>query len=73
MATIECLRTGLVYRNSKPHVHSVHAYFPSVVLLDNGDLLCTLVLGEAFEAPNCHTCVARSTDGGETWHLEGPL
>ncbi len=73
MAKISVLDTGLVYRNPKPHVHSVHAYFPSVVSLANGDLLCSLVLGEAFEAPNCHTHVARSGDGGATWQLAGPL
>ncbi len=27
MPLIENLRTGLIYRNPKPHVHSVHAYF----------------------------------------------
>jgi len=54
-------------------VHSVHAYFPSVVSLANGELLCSLVLGEAFEAPNCHTHVASSRDSGVTWQLAGPL
>lgn len=72
-AKIRCLGTGLIYRNPKPHVHSVHAYFPSVVSLANGELLCTLVLGEAFESPGCHTHVSRSIDQGETWHLEGPI
>jgi hypothetical protein len=73
MSQIHVLGTGLIYRNPKPHVHSIHAYFPSVVSLENGELLCTLVLGEAFEAPNCHTHVARSRDGGVTWQLEGPI
>jgi len=65
------LKTGLIYRNQKPHVHSVHAYFPSVVAMDNGELLATLVLGEAFEAVNCRTHLARSRDNGETWQMEG--
>lgn len=30
------VETGLIYRNSKPHVRSIHAYFPSVVTMDNG-------------------------------------
>ncbi len=63
--------TGIIYRNPKPHVKSIHAYFPSVVCLDNGEMLATLVLGEAFEAVNTHTYVARSRDGGESWALEG--
>jgi sialidase-1 len=73
MPTIRNLRTGLIYRNPIPHVHSVHAYHPSVARLANGDLLATFILGEAFEAPNCRTNVARSTDDGETWRLEGPI
>jgi len=49
MSEIHVLGTGLIYRNPKPHLHAIHAYFPSVVQLANGDLLCSLVLGEAFE------------------------
>jgi hypothetical protein len=67
------LGTGLIYRNPKPHVKSIHAYFPSVVSLPNGEMLATLCLGEAFEATNLHTYLARSLDDGETWQLEGRL
>ena len=63
----------MIYRNPKPHLHAIHAYFPSVVQLANGELLCSLVLGEAFDAANCHTYLARSTDLGQTWRLEGPI
>lgn len=73
MAAIKCAGTGLIFRNPKPHVRSVHAYFPSVAVTANGELLAALVLGEAFESPNCRTNVARSTDNGETWQLEGPI
>ena len=44
------LKTGIIYRNPHPHLKSIHAYFPSVAVLGNGDLLATMVLGEAFEA-----------------------
>src|ERR1035437_1490889 len=73
MSKIECLNTGLIYRNPKPHVRSIHAYFPSAVLMANGELLATIVLGEAFEAANIRTHVCRSTDRGETWTLEGAI
>ena len=73
MSEIAILGTGLIYRNPKPHVHAIHAYFPSVVQLANGELLCSLVLGEAFDAANCHTYVARSTDQGRSWRLQGPI
>ncbi|MBI3987326.1 MAG: exo-alpha-sialidase [Lentisphaerae bacterium] len=70
---IEILGTGLIYRNPKPHVHGIHATFPSVGIFPDGEMLATLVLGEAFEAANCHAHLARSRDGGETWQMEGPL
>ena len=73
MSEIAILGTGLIYRNPKPHLHAVHAYFPSVVQLTNGELLCSLVLGEAFDAENCHTYVARSADRGQTWRLQGRI
>jgi sialidase-1 len=73
MSTIRNLGTGIIYRNPISHVHSVHAYFPSVVVMDNGEMLASLVLGEAFESPNCHAHIVRSTDGGESWQLEGRI
>ena len=69
MSSIECLNTGLIYRNPKPHLRSVHAYFPSVVVLCEDEMLATLVLGSAFESVDFHVHLARSTDGGETWYL----
>jgi sialidase-1 len=73
MAKISVLKTGLIYRNPKPHVHSVHAYFPSVVTMANGEMLASLVLAEAFEAADMRTHLCRSTDGGETWEHQGLL
>ena len=58
---MKILDTGLLYRNPIPHVRSVHGYFPSVVSMDNGEMLATAVLGEAFEAPNLRTHVFLST------------
>jgi len=73
MAAIEVVDSGLLCRNPRPHVRSVHAYFPSVVAMTNGEMLATVVLGEAFEATNLRTHVCRSVDRGETWRLEGPI
>lgn len=72
-AKLQVVGTGLIYRNPQPHVKSIHAYFPSVVTLANGEMLAALVLGEAFEAVNLHTYLARSRDNGATWNLEGRL
>jgi len=73
MTKIRCLDTGLIYRNPKPHVRSVHAYFPSVAFMANGEMLAGIVLGEAFEAVNLQTHFCRSSDGGKTWRLEMAL
>jgi len=61
------IRSGMIYRNPKPHVRSVQAYFPSLVAFDDEHLGATVVLGEAFEAPNLHLVYFASRDGGQTW------
>src|SRR5438874_2125984 len=71
--SVRILGTGLIYRNPMPHVRSVHAYFPSVATLPNGEMVATMALAEAFEATNLHTYIGRSLDGGESWTLQGPL
>ncbi len=60
-------QSGIIYRNSKPHVFSRHAYFPSIVLMDNGEMLGSIVIGEAFESINLNAYIVRSNDIGETW------
>ena len=70
---IQCLGSGIIYSNTLAHVHSIHGYFPSVVAMDNGEMLCSMVLGEAFEAANLSTHISRSLDGGETWQPEGRI
>jgi len=67
------LTTGTLFRNRRPHVRSVHAYFPSVAVLPDGEMVAIYVLGEAFEATNLRTHVARSLDGGQTWQDKGML
>ncbi len=70
MSAIEILDTGLIYRNPKPHVHAIQALFPSVVRLNDGEMLAAVALAEAFDAVNMHTYLCRSQDGGESWQLE---
>ena len=71
MSAIEILGTGIIYRNPKPYLRSIHAYFPSVVVMVNGEMLATIVLGEAFESVNSRTYICRSKDNGENWQLKG--
>jgi hypothetical protein len=64
---IVCADSGLVYRNPKPHLRSIHAWHPSVVRLDDGTLVCAFDLGEAVESFDYCTYISRSTDGGKNW------
>ena len=73
MAAIQHVGTGVIFRNPKPHLRSVHAYFPWVTALPSGELLASFQVGSAFEAADAHCELARSTDNGETWRLTGPL
>lgn len=73
MTCIKQIRTGYIFKNPTPHVRSLHAYFPSAVTMDNGEMLATVVLASAFESTDMHTRVCRSRDGGDTWHAEGTL
>lgn len=70
---MQILDTGIIYRNPKAHVKSIHAYFPSVIKLDNGELLAGFALGEAFESADLHGYLSRSCDNGESWTLQGEL
>lgn len=62
-----------LYENPIPAVRSRQASFPGLAVLPGGELLALFVIGEAFEAANCRTYVARSEDRGRTWQLEGEL
>ena len=64
---IELVATGLVYRNPKPLLRSVHAWHPTLALLDGGDLLAAFDLAEAIGAHNYRTYLSRSSDSGKTW------
>jgi hypothetical protein len=64
---IECVGTGLVYRNARPYLRAVHAWHPSLVQLGNGELLASFDLGQGAESLDYRTYLARSTDGGQTW------
>jgi BNR repeat protein len=65
--------SGLVYRNSKPHLRSIHAWHPSLARRNDGTILAAFDLGEAVESLNYGTWLARSQDGGPTWDAPRPL
>jgi hypothetical protein len=71
--SIEVAASGLVYRNPKPHLRAVHAMHPSLSVLSARELVATFDLGQGPESLDYHTELSRSTDGGRTWQLQGPL
>src|SRR5262245_40924304 len=66
---IDGIEGGLVYRNPKPHLKSIHAWHPSIARLDDGTLVAAFDLAEAVESLDYRTYVSRSRDGGLTWDL----
>jgi hypothetical protein len=69
---LECVETGLVYRNPKPHLKAIHAWHPSIARLDDGTLLAGFDLGEAVESLDYRTYLSRSRDDGRTWDAPVP-
>src|SRR5690349_15891385 len=59
--------SGLVYRNPKPHLRAIHAWHPSLVLFDDGELVSSFDLGQGVESLDYRTHLTRSRDGGQTW------
>jgi sialidase-1 len=70
---IRIASTGLVYRNPKPYLRAIHTWHPSIVRLDDGELVAAFDLGQAVESLDYRTYLSRSTDGGQTWSPPTPL
>ena len=73
MSRLRCASSNTLYKNDIPHICSKHAAHPSLVVLDDHELLASVVIGEAFEAPNSRTHLFRSQDGGLSWTNQGLL
>jgi len=67
MSSIEIMDTGLIYRNPMPALRSQHAFFPSLILMPDGEIVATMDIGSAFEAVDVRSFVCRSSDQGKTW------
>jgi len=64
---INKLETGLVYRNPFPECRSVHAWHPTLAVLEDGQLLVAFDLGQAIASADYRTHASRSSDAGRTW------
>ncbi|MDL2217437.1 glycoside hydrolase [Christensenellaceae bacterium OttesenSCG-928-M15] len=67
------LSRSILYENPLPQLESRQSMFPSLLELDDGSILATHVIGEAFESVNSTTCLSISHDGGSTFSFMGPL
>lgn len=64
---IRCNSTGLVFTNPRPYLKAVHAWHPSIIQLEGGELLCAFDLGQAAESLDYRTYIARSENGSDNW------
>lgn len=72
-SALQTIGTGLVYRNPQPHLRAIHAMHPTLSLLSRREMIVTFDIGQGAESLDYHTVLSRSTDGGKTWRLQGPL
>ena len=70
---IEIRGTGHIYRNPKPHLRARHAWHPTLVVIDQNELVAAFDIGEAVESLDYCTYINRSHDGGETWDTPVPM
>ena len=64
---IELQQTGLIFRNPTPFLWARNAWHPTLVQLDDGEILAAFDIGQAVGSPDYYTHLASSTDGGVTW------
>ncbi|MCE2395208.1 exo-alpha-sialidase [Candidatus Poribacteria bacterium] len=70
---IEIRGTGHIYRNPKPHLRARHAWHPTLVVIDQNELIAAFDIGEAVESLDYRTYINHSHDGGETWDAPVPM
>lgn len=73
MSTIECVDTGIVFRNPIPNLRAVHTWHPSIARFDDGELIAAFDLGQGAESLDYRTHFSRSRDDGKTWDPPVPL
>ncbi len=64
---MKLINTSIIYENPMPALRSRQAMFPSICKLDNGDILASYQIGEAFESIDCTDYISKSVDGGLTF------
>ncbi len=70
---MKVISTAIIYENPLPHLRSRQSTFAFPVQMDNGKILCTHVIGEAFESVDGTSYICESNDGGLTWSESKPM
>jgi sialidase-1 len=72
MAIIK-LHESVLWTNPKPNLRSRHSFFPYLCELDNGSILASHSIGEAFESVDGTTRLSISDDQDQSWKLLPPF
>ena len=70
---LEIIHSGVLYANPHPADWAINAYFPQIVEIRAGELLCVYRRAQAMYGDDGRTWLLRSTDNGHTWADEGCL
>jgi hypothetical protein len=68
---LEAVDSGLLYANRYPADWAINAYFPCIVELAPGELLCVYRRSAAMYSDDGRSHIVRSTDGGKSWTDQG--
>ena len=64
---MKVISTNIVYENPLPQLRSRQAFFPWLCERENGEIVASFAIGEAFESVDSASYTAVSRDGGKTW------
>lgn len=64
---MKAISTNIIYENPLPQLRAVNSAFPFLCELEDGTLLASHQMGQAFESVDGTSYLSESTDGGVTW------
>lgn len=64
---MQIIESNVIYENPMPQLRARNSTFPFLCQLDNGDILASHQMGQAFESVDGTTFLSISHDGGKTW------
>ncbi|MBO5927195.1 MAG: exo-alpha-sialidase [Clostridia bacterium] len=64
---MKVLNISIIYTNPMPILRSRQSCFPYLCEMENGDILASHTIGEAFESVDLTTYISKSVDGGKTF------